>query len=99
MPRPVRNSNTNSRHTGRRKGIPISIHGFTLSQLARGVRMSKSHCSHIFSGKRSLSLRLAVRISQFLGITAERLNWELEHCAKIARKTGLPIDEIANINK
>lgn len=102
MTKPLRKSNTKTRpgsHTGRRKGIPISIHGFTLSQLARGVNMSKSHVCHIFSGKRSVSLRLALRISQFLGVTCERLAFELEQCARIARQTGHPIDEIANITK
>ena len=86
-----------SKHrAGRPKGKTVNIHGFTLSEVARGANISVTHACHIFSGKRNPTLKLAARIAQFCGISLNTLAAELEYAAKIARRTGVPIDKIIN---
>ena len=92
-----RNTTTNTKSKTRPRGNPSGrarvVYGFSFADIARGVRVHSSTLSRIFSGQRSVSLKLAARICSYTGITLERLHKDLYQtgAAAIARDRGTPL--------
>lgn len=53
-------------------GVHVGEQRFTLGEISRGSGVSRPHVTRIFSGKREPSLRVAQRVTGFLGVTIEQ---------------------------
>lgn len=54
-------------------GIYVRGRKFTLGEISRGSGVSRPHVTRVFNGKRDMSLKVAERISGFLGISIDVL--------------------------
>lgn len=54
-------------------GIYVRGKRYTLGEISRGSGVSRPHVTRVFGGKREMSLKVAQRISGFLGVPIETL--------------------------
>ncbi len=56
---------------------PGRVEQFSRHQIARALHMTPSACSQLFSGKRNLTIPVALKLRKFLGVTLDYLVDEL----------------------
>jgi transcriptional regulator with XRE-family HTH domain len=66
-----------ARPRGNPSGKETFIHGHSVHEIARGVRVHDSTISRIFNGTRSVSLKRAWDVARYLGIPLEQLAKDL----------------------
>jgi predicted transcriptional regulator len=54
-------------------GVYVRGRRYSLGEISRGSGVSRPHVTRVFNGKREMSLRVAERISGFLGVSIDAL--------------------------